>query len=219
MSVSSWETTKQKSKYHFNNDKLDPRWDTVIRLGKFLGNWSKELAVAIEQSKPATWATRAAVAPLKEILATEEYDLEQQGYDKDHILTNLTWSIDPVFQRMADYFALEDAMVRIHVQWPGQCWNLHIDKLEKWCPDNPSKVFRAFIALTDWQQGHFWNYGNYQHWGWKAGDITTFDWQNVPHSTANAGHVPRVTLQVTGVMTEKTLDFLSSTNENKIYQI
>jgi hypothetical protein len=38
--------------------------------------------------------------------------------------------------------------------------------------------------------------------------VTTFDWQNVPHSTANAGFHPRVTLQITGIITDKTKQFL-----------
>jgi hypothetical protein len=41
------------------------------------------------------------------------------------------------------------------------------------------------------------------------GDVTTFDWKNVPHCTANAGHVPRATLQITGIKTDKTLRFLA----------
>ena len=62
---------------------------------------------------------------------------------------------------IADQFALELPMTRIHVQQPGQVWNLHMDKLEKWMPDDPTQVVRYFIQLTDWQMGHFWNYGNY----------------------------------------------------------
>jgi hypothetical protein len=38
--------------------------------------------------------------------------------------------------------------------------------------------------------------------------VTTFDWQNVPHATANAGHVPRATLQITGIQTAQTEEFL-----------
>jgi hypothetical protein len=43
---------------------------------------------------------------------------------------------------------------------------------------------------------------------WAAGEVTTFDWLNVPHCTANAGLSPRVTLQITGIRTEQTEDFL-----------
>lgn len=202
--LSNWQETRNRSRYHFDTAIRDPRWDCAPTVGKFVGSWQAELDQAIDASRPATWATRAPRPPDPVALAKEEYDLEQQGYGRDFEVTNLTWHIAPVFQRMADLFALDDVMVRIHVQWPGQVWNLHLDKLEKWCPENPDRVFRYFVALTDWQMGHFWHYGNHQHSHWHSGDVHTFDWQNVPHSTANAGHEPRVTLQVTGVATDIT---------------
>ena len=46
-----------------------------------------------------------------------------------------------------------------------------------------------------------------------AGEVTTFDWANVPHSTANAGHHPRVTFQLTGVKTDKTIKFLEELSQ------
>jgi hypothetical protein len=99
-------------------------------------------------------------------------------------------------------------MDRIHVQKPGQLWHLHIDKLYKWFPEDPSRIGRYFIQLTNWQPGQFWEYGNF-HWNqWRAGSVTSFDWKNLPHSTANAGFHPRVTLQLTGIITEKTQEFL-----------
>jgi hypothetical protein len=105
------------------------------------------------------------------------------------------------------------------VQVPGEVWNLHIDKLYKWAPEDPSRVLRVFVALTDWQQGHFWSYGNYNYSGWRAGDVTTFDWANVPHSTANAGHVPRATFQITGVITPDTTKFLTRLKNSSIMTV
>ena len=215
--ISSWDTTKPRSQYHFNSTKIDPKYDTVIRLGQFTPNWDKELAEVIATAQPATWRTRgqAGNSRPEEELAAEEYDLEREGYVKEYVITHLNWNIPDKFQRIADMFVMDDAMTRIHVQQPGEVWNLHLDKLEKWNPDNPDSVLRAQIQLTDWQPGHFWSYGNYTHSGWRAGDVTTFDWQNVPHSTANAGHTARVTLQVTGIRTPATdafLELLASAN-------
>ena len=92
-----------------------------------------------------------------------------------------------------------------------------IDKLEKWMPADPAQVVRYMIHLTDWEPGHFWSYGNYVHTGWQAGDITSFDWQNVPHCTANAGHHPRITLQITGIKTTKTQEFLTLLSKTSSY--
>jgi len=210
--ISSWDSTKQRSKYHFDPTIMDPRYDTVIRIGKITPNWQHQLADIIENADAVSWRTRG--DPRKpsrpeEELSAEEYDLERTGYNKDMKVTNMNWNIPNNLQAIADSFGLDDCMTRIHVQHPGQVWNLHLDKLEKWNRNDPHSVSRYMIQLTDWQPGHFWSYGNYLFTGWSAGDITTFDWQNVPHSTANAGHTPRVTLQITGVKTKKTEEFLN----------
>jgi hypothetical protein len=139
---SAWDTTKKRSKYHFDHKHFDPDHDRVIRLGFIPPCWDTELADIVENSKAATWRTRGAVGksrPEAE-LAAEDYDLEREGYGKDYVITNLNWSIPPVLQNIADQFALDDAMVRIHVQQPGQVWNYHLDKLEKWNPENPDTV-------------------------------------------------------------------------------
>jgi hypothetical protein len=172
----------------------------------------------VTASAPVTWRTRGRDSdPLtraSEEYDQEDYDLEQQGYGRDHIVTNLTYDLAPVFQHIADQFALEKSMARIHVQHPGQVWNLHLDKLEKWMPADPAQVVRYFVQLTDWQPGHFWSYGNYMWSGWHAGDVSTFDWINVPHATANAGHVPRATLQITGIITDHTRAFLKTIHDH-----
>lgn len=210
--LSSWDETKKRSNYHFNNQGYDPNYDTVIRLGRITPNWTDQLPTLIKNSQSVTWRTRG--DPKKKSrpeheLSAEDYDLERSGYGKDYEITKLNWDIPDNLLYIANQFAFEDMMCRIHVQHPGQVWNLHLDKLEKWCPEDPSKVMRIMIQLTDWEQGHFWSYGNFIFTGWKAGDVTTFDWQNVPHSTANAGHNPRVTFQITGIQTENTTKFLS----------
>lgn len=209
---SSWDTTKKLSNYHFDPTKFDSEVDVLHYLGKLDNTWEKDLKKIIKDSTPATWETRGykgeGVPPPREDLIAEEYDIERVGADPKMVITNLNWKIPKSLQAVSDQFGLDDCMNRIHVQWPGQVWNLHIDKLYKWCPEDPSKVMRIFIALTDWQPGQFWEYGNY-HWNqWRAGDVTTFDWRNMPHSTANAGHHPRVTFQLTGIVTDRTEHFL-----------
>ena len=206
---SSWELTKQTSNYHFDNFRLDPDQDKVTLLGNIAPFWQSELEQIVKAARPVTWRTRGKNSdrPAEEY-DQEEYDLEQQGYGKDYIVSDITYDVPETFDKIAVWFGLADSKMRLHVQHPGQVWNLHLDKLQKWNLQDPSQVMRIMIALTDWQPGHFWSYGNYVHSQWRAGDVTTFDWQNIPHSTANAGHTPRITLQMTGVITEKTRNFL-----------
>ena len=219
--ISSWDETKKRTRYHYDNNKIDPLYDTVTNLGNFVPCWQQELDKIIKESNSATWRTRgqAGKSRPETELAAEEYDLDRAGYGKNYKITNLNWDIPPVLQRISDLFALDDAMTRIHVQVPGQVWNLHLDKLEKWAPNNPDSVLRVQIQLTDWEPGQFWSYGNYHHSMWSAGDVTTFNWQHVPHATANAGLEPRVTLQVTGVQTERTRDFLRVLRNRSPYQL
>jgi len=220
---SSWDETKLKSQYHFNNNLIDPQFDTVINLGQFVNVWQADLDEIISTSSPAQWANRGykgrnEQAP-PEDLAAEEYDMSRVGIDPKMTITHLNWDLPTVLQRISDLFGLDDVMNRIHVQYPGELWNLHLDKLQKWSPEDPSQVMRIMIQLTDWQPGQFWEYGNYHHRGWSAGEVTTFDWANVPHSTANAGHHPRVTLQITGVVTDQTRDFLRILRSRSPYRL
>lgn len=213
--ISSWDTTKEKSSYHFSDQfQHDARFDTVINLGQIENTWSDDLSAIINNAKPATWRTRGykgegVEAPREDQLA-EEYDMTRVGMDPKMTITHLNWAVPDSLRAITEQFGLDDVMERIHVQRPGEVWNRHLDKLQKWCPEDPSKVMRIMIQLTDWQPGQFWEYGNYHHTKWRAGEVTTFDWANVPHSTANAGFSPRVTFQLTGVRTAKTEAFLKS---------
>lgn len=211
---SSWDYTKAKSTYHFDSRREDQAEDVITHLGRINPTWTSDLETIMTNSKPATWETRGykgeGVPPPREDLLAEEYDIERVGADPKMIITHLNWQIPESLKAISEAFGLDDCMERIHVQWPGEVWNLHIDKLQKWCPEDPSRVGRYFVQLTDWQPGQFWEYGNY-HWNqWRAGDVSTFDWANIPHSTANAGHHMRVTFQLTGVITNKTRDFLAN---------
>lgn len=211
---SNWEAAKQRSDYHFNPGQKDNPADCFTQLGYVTPTWGSDLENIITNAKPATWATRGykgegVEAPPEELVG-EEYDLTSNGMSKDLPITHLNWRIPKSLQTLSDSFGLEKCMNRIHVQQPGEVWNLHIDKLYKWAPDAPEKILRVFVQLTDWRPGQFWEFGNY-HWNqWRAGDIVTFDWVNMPHSTANAGYDPRVTFQLTGIRTEKTQAFLAT---------
>ena len=215
---SNWETSRTNSRYHFNSQRRDQAHEVIEHLGKVVPVWLDDINEIVANSKPATWETRGykgeGVLPPREDLIAEEYDLTQAGMAVDTVITHLNWQLPPSLQSLAEDFGLDDPMYRIHVQQPGEVWNLHIDKLQKWCPEDPSRVLRVFVQLTDWQPGQFWEYGNY-HWNqWRAGDVSTFDWANLPHSTANAGYHARVTFQLTGVKTQKTEDFLHALRYN-----
>ena len=211
---SNWEISRAQSTYHFDPTRTDQPASVMTYLGHVEPTWTHDLKDIIDNAQPATWATRGykgeGIEAPPEELAAEEYDLTANGMPADLPISHLTWRMPESLQRITDAFALDNCMNRIHVQRPGEIWNLHIDKLQKWDPDHPEMVMRIMIQLTAWQPGQFWTYGNYNYSQWRAGDVTTFDWANIPHATANAGFHPRVTLQLTGIRTAATLDYLAA---------
>lgn len=219
-SKSNWERLSKRTEYHFDAFKNDPAYDSMRYIGKFVGDWSQELQQTIDNSKEITWRTRNPVDGTSKEIEAEEYDLELIGSTKDLPLTNLEYDMLPVFARMRDALHLQpgsgrEIQSRVHVQHPGQVWNRHIDKLEKWQEDDPHSVYRFMIMLNDWEPGHFIQYGNFIHTHYRAGEIYSFDWYNSPHCTANAGRGPRCTLLVTGVATPE-MHMLFSKYNNKI---
>ena len=219
---SNWDKTAPRTNYHFDAFKNDPAYDSMRYIGKFVGDWSDALQRTIEKSSEITWRTRNPIDNPNgsEDIEAEELDLIKSNAPADLTLTNLDYQIEPVFQKMTDALHLlpggnRDVQRRVHVQFPGQVWNLHIDKLEKWHKSEPEKVYRFMVMLNDWEPGHFIQYGNFIHTHYRAGEIYSFDWYNTPHCTANAGRGPRCTLLITGVATPE-MHMLFSKYDNKI---
>ena len=209
---SSWQWCVDHSNYHFDNRRVEKTGEWFQVLGRFVGNWTHEVSQA--QGQPITWATRKfystdddTVSPM---LAQEQNDLRNTGVPVDLQLTDAVFDISscPTLTKMSNYFGIEDPKIRMHFQQPGQMFNLHIDKLQERCPDNPERVIRMSVMLTDWEPGQFYLYGTTTYSRWRAGDVHIFDWANVPHATANASRSMRPVLQVTGLKTPRTREML-----------
>ena len=220
---SSWDWCVDNSTYHFDNTRIDKIGEWFQVLGRFAGKWTDEVKQA--QGKPITWATRKfysndddTVSPM---LAQEENDLRTTGAPVDLQLTDAVFDIGafPTLTKMSNYFGIEDAKIRMHCQQPGQMFNLHIDKLQERCPDDPERVIRLSIMLADWEPGQFYSFGTCNFSNWKAGDVHIFDWENVPHATANASRSMRPVLQVTGLKTDKTRQMLKEAGPFVIYPL
>ena len=213
---SNWEELKTKSKYHFNKWHKDT--DCIEHLGRFTGSWQTELQEVINDTKPLNWSNRreGTGRPDGDVQA-EENDLIEAGADpKMTIYRGLkNFTKCPTLQRMTDFFALEPVKSKLHIQFTGEVLNMHIDKLYDLDAD-PKNVARIMIMLQDWEPGQFLMYGNQMFDRWRTGDIHKFDWQNIPHATANASNKPRPMLVVTGVMSDTTRKILSKEIKKKI---
>lgn len=210
MITSNWDYTVSRSNYHFT-DKKDSLGDYFSVHGVIDSNWSSELKILNELARPMNWANRKNTCgrngETPKFLEAEENDLANAGADPKMTLVRIIddFSSLPMLKDVADSFGLEKAKYRIHIQRTGDVFNRHIDTLDQIFPDdNVEDIIRIGIMLADWKPGQFYCYGNYTYEGWKAGEVHTFDWFNVPHCTANAGYDPRITLQLTGIKTEQT---------------
>jgi hypothetical protein len=222
---SSWDWCVDHSNYHFDNTRQDQEGEWYTQLGRFQGNWTEELEALGKQTHPITWATRKYYGDndntASPMLQQEENDLINTGFGVDLQLTNINDRLTeyPTLLAIADYFGLEDPKRRVHWQQPGQMFNLHIDKLWERDLDNPERIVRITVMLTDWQPGQFYLYGTATYSHWRAGEAHIFDWPNVPHATANASHVARPTLQMTGLKTDRTREILESASSERVFQI
>jgi hypothetical protein len=199
---SSFEWCRERSRYHWDLRRRDRASDYVHHMGRFEGDWQAEVAAAISQTHSVTWSNRKNYLGEQRqspMLAQELLDLDRAGADPDLVLTDRVDDVAqfPTLQRMVNWFGLDPVRSQIHVQRTGQMFNWHIDKLYEYA-DDPADVYRFVIMLEDWQPGQFYCYGTYQYTHWQAGDFHWFDWQDVPHATANASLQPRATLQATG---------------------
>ena len=204
--ISNWEDAKKRSNYHFNKKIKDT--DNVKHIGRFVGTWKDEVDNVINDTKKINWSNRrlSTDRPNNDVEA-EENDLIKAGANpKMTIYRGLTdFSKCPTIQKMIDYFQFKSYKAKLHVQFTGDVLNMHIDKLYD-LDEDPNNVIRIMVMLDDWEPGQFLIYGNQIFDRWQSGDIHYFDWQNIPHATANASMTPRPMLVITGVMSLETKD-------------
>lgn len=204
--VSNYAFTRSRSVYHFDTKDHDFRFDNVVGLGRFTGDWAAAIETTIERSRPRTAYTANDQFNLG-------YDLARAGADPNISMFNVDLELEPVFERMVNLFALDRMLARVNVQLTGQVCTCHIDKLDKinngiWSEFDQDDQKQIFIMLTDYQQGHFLQMGNRPITHWRAGDFFDFPHRHVPHYTANASFYPRVMIQLTGIATKQTQQFL-----------
>ena len=204
--VSRYAWTKSRSIYHYEPFANDYRFDSVVGLGRFSGNWSNAIETTINRSVPRT----AIYANNRFDL---NYDLERAGAPPDFPMFNVDFKLEPQFQKMCECFALDRMLARVNVQLTGQVCYTHVDKIDTlndglWSGHDQHDQKQIFIMLTDYQAGHFFQMGNKIITHWHAGDFFDFPHKHVPHQTANASWYPRLAIQLTGIATPETQRFL-----------
>lgn len=226
---SRWEFTKSKSKWHFDSTRPPELGsDSYIPVGIFEDvDFTDAIALCLPNVKASTWASRNNFN--KDIAeqglysaSAEEQDLIRAGADpKQEVFSRVAADNIPLFHEIADYLGITEPMIKFHNQTTGQMLHFHIDnfaarperensfkvtEIDK----NPKLMRRFAIMLDDWKMGQAWMFGNNMLWGWKAGACITWDWQDMPHATVNAGWEDRPLLQITGYVTPRTDDVVAN---------
>ena len=225
---SLYEFCKASSYYHFDNNIKDTRLGVCenplyLPLCRFTGDWSAEIDQLEPLTKPFTFDLRGQPR-LQTNNDMEKNDFDNWGYtvdgDKPYIvLDRAKTDLVGKFGKLVEMFGFNYPQVhRFDIQKPGQMFYYHIDNFgallkskrgdyDKFadCDYDQRKMIRMIIMLTDQEPGHVWQQGN-MYLQWKKGDCFTWPWRDVPHGTCNFGHTPRMSLNITGAVTEKTLE-------------
>ena len=206
--VSNHAWTKSRSVYHYEPFQNDYRFDAVVGLGRFSGEWGSAVETTINNSFPHS-------LPNTPMMSGYRYDSQRATGqpDSSHVSFNNCDKIEPQFQKMIDCFALDPVSARINVQLTGQTCFSHVDAVDLsnkgvFKDYDQDQTKQIFIMLTDYQPGHFLQMGNKIITHWRAGDFFTFVHKHVPHQTANASWYPRLAIQLTGIATPETHRFL-----------
>jgi len=234
---SRWEFTKSRSRWHFDTKRIALAGiDSYTHVCRFDTDFSDAISQCMPRTKASSWGTRnnfnkdIADAGLYSASA-EEQDLIRAGANPHAEVFNRTAAEDiDIFQKISDYLGMRDSMIKFHNQSTGQMLHTHIDNFAA-RPErdnsfkvteidrNPDIMRRFAVMLADWELGQIFQLGNANFTGWRAGDCITWEWQDIPHSTANMGWWNRPMLQITGYVTDRTHDVLGGASKNLVVSL
>jgi len=234
---SRWEFTKSRSRWHFDTKRLpEPGIDSYTHVCRFDADFTDAIRECMPRTKASSWGTRnnfnKDIADKGLYSATaEEQDLIRAGANPDQEVFNRTAAEDiEIFQKVSNWLGMDESMIKFHNQTTGQMLHTHIDnfaarperensfkvtEMDK----NPDIMRRFAIMLADWEMGQVFQLGNANFTQWRAGDCITWEWQDMPHATANMGWWDRPMLQITGYVTDRTREVLGGASKNLIVKL
>lgn len=229
---SRWLQCKSFSNYDESRFGPDPIDSVIDRLGRFEGlDFASDIRFAEENNfGPTTLIDRTGTPEFRDEESahypnTMVNDAEKIGIDLDRfpMFDSSRGGIDCL--RIADFVGLDFQAAQqgaqrdygydsFHIQRPGQMLMMHHDLYYAIIRDHdpelawrPEKLRRIVIFMEDWRPGHIWIAGNTHYSHWRAGDVITWSWVDMPHGTANLSAHNRYSLHLTGYMTERSWNF------------
>ena len=208
MSNSYWESFKEQNKdsWHF-----DPsaKSEDFVYVGRLKTDFKPLLDL---MSDDKNYKKYVIVEKIKEhgVLSDRIKAFNEWGYNENNTRSlQITDSEFPeIFEPYKKFAGFGDCKVVALKQYPGQFLPWHEDtyvgfRQEFNVPDNV-KVTRYSLFLEDWNWGHYFTAGNNVMHQWKQGDILELK-PRMHHATCNAGMIPKLTMTITGTVTEEFL--------------
>lgn len=229
---SRWGFTKRQSLWHFDTKRpAEPGIDSYTHVCRFDADFSEAIAACLPKTKVSTWGSRNPSIDKIYSAEPEERDLIRAGADpKAAVFERATAEDVDVFRKINDWLGLTDSTIKFHNQTTGQMLHTHMDNfagrperdnsyrvtdMDK----NPDIIRRFAIMLADWELGQIFQLGNANFTQWRAGDCITWEWRDIPHSTANMGWWDRPMLQVTGMVTDRTREVMGGASKNLLVKL
>jgi hypothetical protein len=172
--------------WHYNPLEVDTHGFTVRSIGRIVHDFSIDRHISNQNARETFWGDDSARQDIIYI------------YNIDHETPDLLRAVN-LFRFDKIFSAL------VQIQHPGNIVTLHHDDFTS----IKDKVIRLLIPIEDWQPGQSMCFGNTTLTCWRSGDIIFSDVEKIPHSTSNAGWVPRSLIQVTGIPSEYTTQLLA----------
>ena len=209
----AWNYRRSASTWHFDPEvQGEPTANVNLNFVKFRGDWSDEIA----NTDYKWWGKQLCDIGnyIDRLYVQEEIALGVRG-DIMGEDCKVTKDSHPKIWKIVDAMGFMNPKATLLKHTPGCMAPLHMDSIcdgfnrkatvqTKEDVTNADKTLaRVFIQMTDWSWGQFFLAGNCTWTQWKAGDVMFFDWPNIPHASANAGHLDRHLLKITGIITDK----------------
>ena len=228
-----------KSPWHFDKSRKDEDGEYVKCLGRFIGNFEEEIALA--RSRPLVAqryneqnynhaANKPSLGHIEEDKANPEGKPSSVMFNK--INFDKTPDDYPTFMKVLNFLHLDtnDKLTcKMNDQYPNDQLMWHVDNLpgnpvKDRVIDNPDFIYnpdkiRFLVMIEDWEPGQILQFGNKVYTQWQAGMVLSWEWSTLPHMTFNGSWKKRAALQITGTATEKTWDFVRAGHHHHKYII
>jgi len=211
MGTSYWESFKEQNKdmWHFDPKQntqdfthigtLKTNFQPLLDLMKDDKNFKEEIIAA----KDDEWKDNS-------IANQKAQQFREWGYNEHNTsILKISYEEYPeVFEPYVKFAGFGECAAVALKQKPGQFLPWHQDTYIRFrkefnVPDDV-EVTRYSLMLEDWHWGHYFLAGNSVFHQWKQGDFLQMPLK-MHHTTCNGGLVPKLTMTITGTVTDESL--------------